>query len=116
MTTTETTTLIIPVVLINPQCPHNHLNQIVINLVGITRSPKYVEAKAEGGALTVEVASSFRPAVSSRLHYAEFRAGPQSQKWSDQQITVNPTGSIHEKAREKKFDPKKVDFDEGVFI
>ena len=44
------------------------------------------------------------------------RAGPQSQKWSDQQITVNPTGSIHKKAREKKFDPKKVDFDEGVFI
>ena len=44
------------------------------------------------------------------------RAGPQSQKWSDQQITLNPTGSIHEKAREKKFDPKKVDFDEGVFI
>ena len=35
----------------------------------------------------------------------ESRAGPQSQKWSDQQITVNPTGSIHEKAREKKFDP-----------
>ena len=23
------------------------------------------------------------------------RAGPQSQKWSDQQITLNPTGSIH---------------------
>ena len=44
------------------------------------------------------------------------RAGPQSQKWSDQQITVNPTGSIHKKAREKKFDPKKVDFDEGVLI
>ena len=44
------------------------------------------------------------------------RAGPQSQKWSDQQITVNPTGSIHKKAREKKFDPKKVYFDEGVFI
>ena len=44
------------------------------------------------------------------------RAGPQSQKWSNQQITLNPTGSIHKKAREKKFDPKKVDFDEGVFI
>ena len=44
------------------------------------------------------------------------RAGPPSQKWSDQQITVNPTGSIHKKAREKKFDPKKVDFDEGVLI
>ena len=39
------------------------------------------------------------------------RAGPQSQKWSDQQIMLNPTGSIHKKAREKKFDPKKVDFD-----
>ena len=39
------------------------------------------------------------------------RAGPQSQKWSDQQITLNPTGSIHKKARKKKFDPKKVDFD-----
>ena len=44
------------------------------------------------------------------------RAGPQSKKWSDQQITVNPTGSIHKKAREKKFDPKKVDFDEGDCI
>ena len=44
------------------------------------------------------------------------RAGPQSQKWSDQQITVNPTGSIHKKARGKKFEPKKVDFDEGVLI
>ena len=41
------------------------------------------------------------------------RAGPQSKKWSDQQITLNPTGSIHKKARKKKFDPKKVDFDEG---
>ena len=51
------------------------------------------------------------------LHIAlHTRAGPQSKKWSDQQITVNPTGSIHKKAREKKFDPKKVDFDEGVFI
>ena len=39
------------------------------------------------------------------------RAGPPSQKWSDQQITVNPTGSLHKKARGKKFDPKKVDFD-----
>ena len=39
------------------------------------------------------------------------RAGLQSQKWSDQQITLNPTGSIHKKARKKKFDPKKVDFD-----
>ena len=41
------------------------------------------------------------------------RAGPQSKKWSDQHITLNPTGSIHKKARKKKFDPKKVDFDEG---
>ena len=44
------------------------------------------------------------------------RAGPQSQKWLDQQITLNPTGSIHKKARKKKFDPKKVDFDLGVCI
>ena len=44
------------------------------------------------------------------------RAGLPSQKWLDRQITVNPTGSIHKKAREKKFDPKKVDFDEGVLI
>ena len=43
--------------------------------------------------------------------YLSSRAGPQSQKWSDQQITLNPTGSIHKKARKKKFDPKKVDFD-----
>ena len=39
------------------------------------------------------------------------RAGPQSKKLSDQQNTSDPTGSIHKKAREKKFDPKKVDFD-----
>ena len=71
MTTTKTTTSIIPVVLISPHCPHNHLNQMVINLVRITRSPKYVEAKADGGTLTVEVASSFRPAVSSRLDYGD---------------------------------------------
>ena len=44
------------------------------------------------------------------------RAGPPCKKWSDQQITVNPTGSIHKKAREKKFDPKKIVFDEGVLI
>ena len=50
------------------------------------------------------------------LNSMNIRAGPQSQKWSDQQITLNPTGSIHKKAREKKFDPKKVYFDEGVFI
>ena len=43
------------------------------------------------------------------------RAGPQSQKWSDQQITLNPTGSTHKKAR-KKIDQKQVDFDEGVLI
>ena len=40
-------------------------------------------------------------------------AGPQSKNWSDQQNTSDPTGSIHKKARGKKFDPKKVDFDEG---
>ena len=39
------------------------------------------------------------------------RAGPQNEKWSDRQITENPTGSIHKEARKKKFDPKKVDFD-----
>ena len=39
------------------------------------------------------------------------RAGPQNKKWSDRQITENPTGSIHMEARKKKFDPKKVDFD-----
>ena len=50
------------------------------------------------------------------LTHVNIRAGPQSQKWSDQQITVNPTGSLHKKAREKQFDRKKVDFDEGVFI
>ena len=48
---------------------------------------------------------------SSSHEYVVNRAGPQSQKWSDQQITLNPTGSIHKKARKKKFDPKKVDFD-----
>ena len=39
------------------------------------------------------------------------RAGPQNEKWSDRQITENPTGSMHKEARKKKFDPKKVDFD-----
>jgi len=47
------------------------------------------------------------------LSSVAIRAGPQSKKWPDQQITLNPTGSIHKKARKKKFDPKKVDFDEG---
>ena len=41
------------------------------------------------------------------------RAGPQSKNWSDQQNTLDPTGSVHKKARGKNFDPKKVDFDEG---
>ena len=36
------------------------------------------------------------------------RAGPPSQKWSDQQITVNPTGSIHKKARGKSLIQKKL--------
>ena len=36
------------------------------------------------------------------------RAGPQSQKWSDQQITLNPTGSIHKKARGKSLTRKKL--------
>ena len=35
------------------------------------------------------------------------RAGPQSKNWSDQQNTLDPTGSVHKKARGKKFDPKK---------
>ena len=39
------------------------------------------------------------------------RAGPQNEKWSDQQITENPTGSIRMEARKKKFDQKKIDFD-----
>ena len=33
------------------------------------------------------------------------RAGPQSEEWSDQQITLNPTGSTH-KNQGKMFDPK----------
>ena len=44
------------------------------------------------------------------------RAGPQNEKWFNQQITLDPTGSIHKNSQEKKFDPKKVDFDEGVCI
>ena len=39
------------------------------------------------------------------------RAGPQNEKWSNRQNTWDPTGSMHKKAGEKKFDPKKVDFD-----
>ena len=38
-----------------------------------------------------------------RVFTLSTRAGPQSQKWLDQQITLNPTGSIHKKARGKKF-------------
>ena len=38
----------------------------IIDMILITRSPKCLESKAEAGPLTVEVASSFRPAVSSR--------------------------------------------------
>ena len=43
-------------------------------------------------------------------------AGPQNEKWSDRQITENPTGSIHKEARKKSLTPKKVHFDEGVCI
>ena len=42
---------------------------------------------------------------------AAIRAGPQNEKWSNRQNTWDPTGSMHKKAGEKKFDPKKVDFD-----
>ena len=38
----------------------------IIDMILITRSPKCLESKSEAGPLTVEVASSFRPAVSSR--------------------------------------------------
>ena len=30
------------------------------------------------------------------------RAGPQNEKWFNQQITLDPTGSIHKKAMEKR--------------
>ena len=53
------------------------------------------------GATTQRYASSPHTNLSTR-------AGPQSKKWLDQQITVNPTGSIHKKARGKKFDQKKL--------
>ena len=54
--------------------------------------------------------------MGSMLNILDTRAGPQNEKWSDRQKTENPTGSIHKEARKKKFDPKKVDFDEGVCI
>ena len=49
--------------------------------------------------------------MESILWTMDIRAGPQSKNWSDQQNTLDPTGSVHKKARGKKFDPKKVDFD-----
>ena len=42
------------------------------------------------------------------------RAGPQSKKWSDQQITLNATGSIHKKAREKSLTQKKLILTRGI--
>ena len=41
----------------------------------------------------------------------DIRAGPQSQNWSDQQNTLDPTGSVHKKGRKKL-----IDFDEGDCI
>ena len=35
------------------------------------------------------------------------RAGPQNEKWSNQQKTENPTGSIHQDARKKSLAQKK---------
>ena len=49
-------------------------------------------------------------------NWLSIRAGPQNEKWSNRQNTSDPTGSLHKKARKKKFDPKKVDFDEGDCI
>ena len=50
--------------------------------------------------------------VSVNLTYKLARlAGPQNEKWSNRQNTLDPTGSIHKKAGKNKFDPKKVDFD-----
>ena len=53
-------------------------------------------------------ASSDLPFGCSDGQYEKARFWPQSKKWSDQQITLNPTGSIHKKAWKKKFDRKKM--------
>ena len=42
------------------------------------------------------------------LWHIQFRAGPKSKKWSDQQKTLHPTASKHTKARRKKFNLKKI--------
>ena len=77
---------------------HQHCQCInIINIIGVIK--------------TFSTQSLFALICSQPSPQLPIRAGPQSQKWSDQQITLNPTGSIHKKAREKKFDPKKVDFD-----
>ena len=44
------------------------------------------------------------------------RARPKNEKRPNRQITANLTGSVHKKARKKKFGPKKVDFNEGDCI
>ena len=41
-------------------------------------------------------------------NYMGSRAGPQNEKWSDRQITENPTGSIHKEARKKSLTQKKL--------
>ena len=45
------------------------------------------------------------------------RAGPQSQNWSDQQNTlVDPTGSVHKKARGKSLTQKKLILMRGIAL
>ena len=42
------------------------------------------------------------------------RAGPQNEKWSDRQITENPTRSIHKEARKKSLTQKKLILIRGI--
>ena len=42
------------------------------------------------------------------------RAGPQNEKWFNQQITLDPTGSIHKIARKKSVTQKKLILIRGI--
>ena len=42
------------------------------------------------------------------------RAGPQNEKWFNQQITLDPTGSIHKIARKKSLTQKKLILIRGI--
>ena len=44
------------------------------------------------------------------------RAGPQNEKWSNRQNTLDPAGSVHKKARRKKLAHEKLILMRGVAV